>query len=92
MDKDIHIRFQGWPKERQEAGARKRFEERWKHPGKARVVHPNHRSVIVPCGSCFSALLCASEVWDVPFDTVIDAVVQMCDQSLTVEKKPEIYG
>lgn len=91
MGTDGGMRFRGWPEDRAENGKRRAFEERWRNTGKARVVHPNHRSVIVPCGSCFSSVLCAADVWNVPWYTVMDAVVQLCDQNLPVENRPKIY-
>lgn len=89
MDKDHRVRFTGWPQERQEKGKRLALSQRWSYEARARVTHPEYESVIVPCGSCFSALLCAAEVWKVPWDRILkDARVEHCDQSLPVSARP----
>ena len=91
MDKDHRVRFAGWPQERQVRGERLALSRRWSYEARARVTHPEYESVIVPCGSCFSALLCAAEVWKVPWDRILkDAKVEHCDQSLPVAVRPAI--
>ena len=60
--------------------------ERWSKIAKARVIHPVHGSLIVPCGSGLSAIMCAADVWKVPWNSLLDAKVEHCDQSLPVHK------
>lgn len=47
----------------------------WSAPGVARVIHPDHGAVVVPCGSKFSAILCAAEVWRCDWYKLRDAEV-----------------
>lgn len=48
---------------------------RWSHPGRARVVHPAHGEVVVPCASKLAALICAAEVWKCNWADITDAQV-----------------
>lgn len=36
---------------------------RWEAKGLARVAHPQYGTVVVPCASPLSAVMCAAEVW-----------------------------
>ena len=47
---------------RRSAEERARF-HRWQVPGRSKVVHPAHGSVVVPHASNLAAILNAAEVW-----------------------------
>lgn len=47
------------------AAARRARIHRWSVPGRARVTHPAHGSVVVPHCSNLAAILNAAEVWGV---------------------------
>ena len=64
---------------RRDAQARARF-HRWQAPGRARVEHPAHGSVVVPHGSNFAALLNAAEVWGCDWTEIRDAEVWRADK------------
>lgn len=78
-----------WDEQRLEQAQLRAYWERWSKTAKARVTHPVFGSVIVPCGSCFASILCAADIWNVPFVSLLDARVEDCDQSLPVEM-PEV--
>ena len=59
---------------RRDAQARARF-HRWQAPGRARVEHPAHGSVVVPHCSNLAALLNAAEVWGCNWVEILDAQV-----------------
>lgn len=48
---------------------------RWSAKGMARVSHPDHADVVVPCGSPLEAVMCAAEVWGVDWGAVLGAEV-----------------
>ena len=48
---------------------------RWTAPGRSRVVHPKHGSVIVPHSSNLAAIENAAEYWKVDIMTIMDAKV-----------------
>lgn len=48
---------------------------RWTARGRARVSHPEHGEVVVPCGSTLEAVMCAAEVWGVDWSKVLGAEV-----------------
>ena len=75
-----------WDDTRYAEAKTRAYIERWSRPAKARVVHPVYGSLIVPCGSCFSAIMCAADVWKVTWDSVMDAKVEHCDQNLPLHK------
>lgn len=56
---------------RREAVARARF-HRWQAPGRSRVVHPAHGSIVVPHASNLAAILNAAEVWRCDWATILD--------------------
>lgn len=68
------IRQENSPEYLQEMERRSR-RARWSAPGVARVVHPDHGAVVVPCGSKFAAILCAAEVWRCNWAKINDAEV-----------------
>ena len=59
---------------RRDALARARF-HRWQAPGRARVEHPAHGSVVVPHASNLAAILNAAEVWGCDWTELRDAKV-----------------
>lgn len=61
-----------------EAVARARF-HRWQAPGRSRVVHPAHGSIVVPHTSNLAAILNAAEVWRCDWATILDAEVWAAD-------------
>lgn len=68
-------------------------ERRWSYPGKARVIHPKHGELIVPCASPLAALTCAAEVWGVDLlDITEEGEVWACDQTLQAAPRPEWKG
>lgn len=75
---------------RRDAQARARF-HRWQAPGRARVEHPAHGSVVVPHASNLAAILNAAEVWRCNWATILDAKVWAADPSEPVAKMPPTY-
>lgn len=61
---------------------------RWAMPGRSRVTHPAHGSLIVPHGSNLAAILCAADIWHCDWCAILDAEVELCDQSLPLTKTP----
>ena len=57
---------------------------RWSATGTARVSHPAHKSVVVPCSSKLSAIMNAAEVWGCEWTELRDAEVWRAD----AEDKP----
>lgn len=72
---------------RREAVARARF-HRWQAPGRSRVVHPAHGSIVVPHASNLAAILNAAEVWRCDWATILDAEVWAADPAEPVAKMP----
>lgn len=61
-----------WDEGSVEATARR---SRWAAPGRAKVTHPRHGSVVVPCGSKYGAILNAAEYWGCKWTEISDAEV-----------------
>lgn len=61
---------------------------RWSAPGKSEVTHHDHGSLIVPHSSKLSAILCAADVWNCDWCSIMDSKVELCDQSLPVTRMP----
>lgn len=58
------------------AGAAERSREsRWSAPGRARVIHPDHGTVVVPHSSNLAAIMNAAEVWRCDWAEITDAQV-----------------
>lgn len=64
--------------------------ERWRAKGAARVVHQTRGTVVVPCSSPFSALLCAAELWGCSWMEIRDAGVWRAEPGDRVETMPYI--
>lgn len=75
---------------RREAVARARF-HRWQAPGRSRVVHPAHGSIVVPHASNLAAILNAAEVWGCDWVKILDAEVWAVDPSEPVAEMPARY-
>ena len=69
------------------AEERARF-HRWQVPGRSRVVHPAHESVVVPHASNLAAIMNAAEVWQCDWVTILDAEVWAADPEEPVAKVP----
>lgn len=66
--------------------------DRWGAPGAARVIHPTRGTVVVPCRSQFSALLCAAEVWGCDWLDIHDAGVWLAAPGEQAVKMPHIIS
>ena len=64
---------------RRSAEERARF-HRWQVPGRSKVVHPAHGSVVVPHASNLAAILNAAEVWGCDWTELRDAEVWRADK------------
>lgn len=63
---------------------------RWNAPGAARVIHPVRGTVVVPCQSKFSAILCAAEVWRCDWMELLGAEVWLASPEDQVTTMPYI--
>ena len=54
---------------------RRKLRELWSRKGVARVTHPAYGSVVVPCGSKLSAMMCTAAVWGCHWFKTHDAEV-----------------
>lgn len=57
------------------AAAQRARIHRWRAPGRARVIHPDHGSIVVPHSSNLAAILNAAEVWGCDWVKILDAEV-----------------
>lgn len=64
---------------------------RWGAPGKSRVTHPSHGSVVVPHISKLAAIMNAAEVWQCNWVKILDAEVWAADPSEPVAEMPPHY-
>ena len=66
--------------------------ERWAAPGKSKVTHQDHGSVVVPHRSNYAALLCAAEVWGCSWVEISDgATVRAVEPGEEPVKMPTLY-
>ncbi len=65
--------------------------ELWKRPGVARVIHPKYGSVVVPCSSKLSAIMCAAAVWGCHWHKIHDAEVWAAEPGEQPAPLPEKY-
>ncbi len=65
-------------------------ESRWNAPGRARVVHPAHGTVVVPHSSNLAAVMNAAEVWRCDWAEIIDAKVWAAEPGDVAVKMPYI--
>lgn len=74
-----------------QADAEKRAREsRWSAPGRARVVHPVHGTVVVPHSSNLTAIQNAAEVWRCDWTEITDAQVWVAEPGDVPAKMPYI--
>ena len=71
------------------AGKRSR-ESRWSAPGRARVIHPAHGTVVVPHSSNMAAIMNAAEVWRCDWTEITDAQVWAAEPGDVPVKMPYI--
>ena len=71
------------------AGKRSR-ESRWSAPGRSRVVHPAHGTVVVPHASNLAAIMNAAEVWRCDWAEITDAQVWAAEPGDVPVKIPYI--
>lgn len=76
--------------ERRSAAERARI-HRWNVPGKSRVTHPAHGSVVVPHTSNLAAVMNAAEVWGCDWAEILDAEAWAVDPSEPVAEMPAHY-
>ena len=57
------------------AADRRARAHRWSVPGRSKVVHPAHGSVVVPHASNLAAIMNAAEVWGCDWTEILDAQV-----------------
>ncbi len=63
---------------------------RWEAPGRARVVHPAHGTVVVPHSSNLAAIMNAAEVWRCDWAEIMDAKVWAAEPGDVPAKMPYI--
>lgn len=63
---------------------------RWDAPGRARVVHPDHGTVVVPHSSNLAAIMNAAEVWRCDWIELLDAEVWAAEPGDVAVKRPYI--
>lgn len=64
---------------------------RWNAPGRARVTHPRHGSVIVPHSSNFAAIQNAAEYWKCDWPEITDAEVQRVESGAGPVVRPKEF-
>ena len=73
------------------AGAAERAREhRWNAPGRSRVVHPAHGTIVVPHSSNLAAIMNAAEVWRCDWAEIMDAQVWAAEPGDVPAKMPYI--
>ena len=76
---------------RMRVSARRRAREyRWSAPGRARVIHPAHGTVVVPHSSNLAAIMNAAEVWRCDWAEITDAQVWAAEPGDVPVKIPYI--
>ena len=63
---------------------------RWSAPGRARVIHPAHGTVVVPHSSNLAAIMNAAEVWRCDWAEITDAQVWAAEPGDVPVKAPYI--
>ena len=72
------------------AAAQRARESRWSAPGRARVVHLVHGTVVVPNSSNLTAIQNAAEVWRCDWAEITDAQVWAAEPGDVPVKVPYI--
>lgn len=81
-----------WDYDTHYAAIQREREQRWNTPGRAKVVHPKHGSVVVPHYSNFAAVLNAAEYWNCDWLEIINAEVWRAEpEDGPAVAMPEIY-
>jgi len=62
---------------------------RWTKKGLARVTDKDRGSIVVPCGSPYSALLCAAEYWGCDWTDITGATVMAAEPGAIAVSPPE---
>ena len=73
------------------ANTRRQIQDMWKRPGTARVIPPKYGSVVVPCSSKLSAIMCAAAVWGCHWHKIHDAEVWAAEPGEQPVPLPEKY-
>lgn len=66
--------------------------DRWRVKTMARVIHPGHGTVVVPCPSKFAAILNAAEVWGCDWTEITDAEVWAAEPGDVPASMPRIFS
>ena len=72
--------FTDGPRQEGKSAAERARIHRWNVPGKSRVTHPAHGSVVVPHVSNLAAVMNAAEVWGCDWTEIRDAEVWRADK------------
>ena len=80
--------FTDGPRQEGKSAAERARIHRWNVPGKSRVTHPAHGSVVVPHMSNLAAVMNAAEVWGCDWVKILDAEVWAVDPSEPAEEMP----
>ena len=83
--------FTDGPRQEGKSAAERARIHRWNVPGKSRVTHTAHGSVVVPHVSNLAATMNAAEVWGCDWAEITDAEVWAVDPSEPAEEMPPQY-
>lgn len=83
--------FTDGPQQEGKSAAERARIHRWNVPGKSRVTHPAHGSVVVPHVSNLAAVINAAEVWGCDWAEITDAEVWAVDPSEPAAEMPPQY-
>ena len=72
------------------SAAERAREHRWNVPGRSRVTHPDHGTVVVPHSSNLAAIMNAAEVWRCDWAEIMDAEVWAAEPGDVPAKMPYI--
>lgn len=72
------------------AAKRRARKSRWSAPARARVVHPERGSVVVPHSSNLAAIMNAAEVWGCDWTELKDAQVWRAESGDVPVKMPYV--
>ena len=67
-----------WPDEQSmehKINVERQNKRRRNFPSRARVTHPAHGEIIVPCASPLAAVMCAAEAWGCDWAEILDSEV-----------------
>ena len=77
--------------------ALKRAEERerltiWNARGVAKIIHPDHGEIVVPCASKLAAIHCAAEAWRCDWASILNASVLWVPAGTKPVDMPDAFG